>query len=254
MDTLRSHKLGALRQAKVRLTKWISRQLPDSLVYQILIRLSSIPKQQIFQEAFRAADPGKTALDIGANRGIVSYFMSQRFAKVHSFEPNFELGRFLEKVLPSNCSLHKCALSDEAGQSELALSTEGGVPIHGRGRVLKESEASESYVFQDIRLDTLDSQGLDNIGLIKIDVEGHEVNVIKGGLKTLQRNKPILLVEIEKQHTGKPAKETIDFIESLGFVGFFFENGRKRSVSEYREFMQDPANPHYINDFLFFPR
>ena len=40
-----------------------------------------------------------------------------------------------------------------------------------------------------------------DIGFIKIDVEGHEKNVIQGGLDTIKKNKPVLLIEIEEKHT-----------------------------------------------------
>lgn len=243
-----------IRLAKIRLTKWISKRMPDWMVYWYLVRRSTIPKQKIFQEGFRAADASKTALDIGANRGTVSYFISKRFANVHSFEPNAELVAFLEKVLPSNCVLHRCALSDGMGESELSVIMESGIPIHGRGRILNAPEQSQPYAVQKIRLETLDSQNLKNIGFIKIDVEGHEEKVIRGGLNTLRENKPVLVVEIEKRHSGKPAGETIRFIESLGYHGFFFENGRRRPVSEFEERMQDPGYPCYINDFLFLPK
>jgi FkbM family methyltransferase len=254
--------MNSVRPFKIRLSKWISRKMPDRWVYWFLRSRSTIPDQKIFQAGFQAADPSKTALDIGANRGIVSYYMSKRFANIHSFEPNAELGGFLKKVLPSNCTLHTCALSNETADNELSVILEAGVPIHGRGRILNAAESAsppsgaepQSYSVQKIHLETLDSQNLKNIGFIKIDVEGHEEKVIRGGLSTLRENRPVLIVEIEKRHAGKPAKETIDLIESLGYDGYFFEGGTRRPVSEYRESMQDPGYPYYINDFLFLPK
>jgi FkbM family methyltransferase len=241
------------RPARIRFTKWVSRHLPAPLVYRLLIRMSHIPGQAIFRAAFAAADPGKLALDIGANRGIVSWCMSKRFAQVHAFEPNADLAGFLAKVLPSNCVLHHCALSDAPGETELAVALEGGVPIHGKGRILGGPADAGAYATQKIRLETLDGQGLRGIGIIKIDVEGHEEKVIRGGMETLRRERPVLVVEIEKRHTGRPAGETHRLIESLGYRGFFFEDGRQRPLAEYEERMQDPGYPAYINDFLFLP-
>jgi FkbM family methyltransferase len=244
----------------IRLSKWLSKNLPDRLVHRILVRRSTIPQQLIFQEAVKAADRTKQALDIGANRGTVSDFLARHFPVVHSFEPNVELAGFLKKVLPRNCTVHPYALSNEAGEHELSIIIEQGIPIHGRGRILEGSDhsngaqESRSYATQKIRLETLDDQNLQNIGMIKIDVEGHEENVIRGGLRTLQANKPVMVIEIEKRHTGKPVKDTIALIESLGFTGYFFEEERRRPASEFQESMQDPTYPRYINDFLFLPR
>lgn len=244
---------AAPNAARVRLTKWIAKRVPAPLLYRVLIRRSPLPTLPIFRTALAAADPKKAALDIGANRGIVSWMLSRRFARVHSFEPNAELGDFLAKVLPANCSLHRCALSDAPGASELALVVEGGVPIHGKGRILAAPEKDKQFEVQPIKLETLDGQGLKGIGLIKIDVEGHEEKVIRGGLETLRRERPVLVIEIEKRHTGKPVGETHRLIESLGYKGFFFEDGRQRPLSEYQERMQDPGYPSYVNDFLFLP-
>jgi FkbM family methyltransferase len=241
----------------IRLSKWLSRNLPDRWVHRILVRRSTIPQQLIFQEAVKAADCSKQALDIGANRGTVSDFLARHFPVVHSFVPNVELAGFLKKVLPRNCTVHPYALSNEAGEHELSIIIEQGIPIHGRGRILEGSTntgARREYATQKIRLETLDAQNLRNIGMIKIDVEGHEENVIRGGLNTLQANRPVMVIEIEKRHTGKPVKDTIAFIESLGFTGYFFEDAQRRPASEFEEFMQDPAYPRYINDFLFLPR
>ncbi len=245
---------NALLRFKIRLTKWISKRAPAWLVYRILVRTSTIPDQAIFQEAFRIADPTKTALDIGANRGIVSYYIARRFAKVHSFEPNADLASFLKKVLPSNCTLHHCALSDTPGEHELSVVLESGIPIHGKGRILETSGSPEAYAIQKIKLETLDDQRIDNIGFIKIDVEGHEDKAIQGGLETLRANKPVLVIEIEKRHTGKSPMETITRLEALGYDAFFFENGTKRPVSAFEDRMQDPDYPLYINDFLFVPK
>ena len=240
--------------AKVRLTKWIAKRVPAPLLYRILIRRSTIPTQEIFRAGFAASDPKRAALDIGANRGIVSYCMSKRFAQVHSFEPNAELGDFLAKVLPSNCSLHRCGLSDAPGVTELALVLEGGVPIHGKGRILSAPEADKQFEVQSIRLETLDGQSIPDIGFIKIDVEGHEEKVIRGGMETLRKHKPVLVIEIEKRHTGRPVGESLTLIEGLGYAGYFFEDGRQRPVSEYQERMQDPDYPAYVTDFLFLPK
>ena len=239
---------------QIRLTKWLGSKIPAKWLYKILVSRATIPTQTIFIEAFKASDPSKTALDIGANRGLVSYFIARRFSRTHSFEPNKNLVSFLRKVLPSTCTVHDCALSDVQGKTELSVVLEAGIPIHGKGKILNASDSDKDYDVQKIQTETLDSQGISNIGFIKIDVEGHEESVIRGGLKTLEVNKPVLVIEIEKRHSGKPVKESIAFIESLGYTGYFFENGVKHLASDYREEMQEPEYPRYINDFMFLPK
>ena len=69
-------------------------------------------------------------------------------------------------------------------------------------------------------MEKLDNIQIKNIGFIKIDVEGHELEVIKGAKETINKYNPILLVEIEKRHS-KESEETINFINNLGYECFF---------------------------------
>ena len=61
-----------------------------------------------------------------------------------------------------------------------------------------------------------------SISFIKIDAEGHEIEIIKGAIKTINKNKPILLVEIEKRHSKKKVIDSINFINSLGYKSYYF--------------------------------
>ena len=51
-----------------------------------------------------------------------------------------------------------------------------------------------------------------------------EKNVFLGGLETIKRNKPVLLVEIEQKHTNKPVEQTINFIKSHNYNAFVYRN------------------------------
>ena len=71
---------------------------------------------------------------------------------------------------------------------------------------------------------TLDSYELSNINFIKIDVEGHEEKVLRGGVQTLERNQwpPILFESWPERMTNVPAKELREslfaFLASLGYT------------------------------------
>ena len=79
----------------------------------------------------------------------------------------------------------------------------------------------DNYKKVPIKMKKLDDIEIRNkIGLIKIDVEGHEKNVIQGGIETVKNNKPVLLVEIEERHTKTSITEIITFINSIGYKAF----------------------------------
>ncbi len=189
------------------------------------------------------ADKTKDALDIGVYRGVYSYKLSQNFKTVHSFEPNPLLFPYLEKNLKKiikNLVLYNYALSDVNGESELKLPIRsksffkgnieelfklGAATIHPDNKIL-------NYKKIPIKMKKLDEFKIDNkIGFIKIDVEGHEKNVLEGARETIKQNKPILLIEIEEKHTRKPIEETINFVKSLNYEAYVYNGGKLVSFS-----------------------
>ena len=56
---------------------------------------------------------------------------------------------------------------------------------------------------------------------MKIDVEGHELEILKGANNFLKKNKPTMLIEIEERHSGLPREEIISYIENIGYETFY---------------------------------
>ena len=201
------------------------------------------------------SDKSKDALDIGVYRGVYSYKLSQNFKTVHSFEPNPLLYPYLEKNLKkviNNMILYNLALSDINGSSELKL------PIRSKSifknnieelfklgaATMHPNNIIDNFKKVPIQMKRLDDIKIkNNIGFIKIDVEGHEKNVIQGGLDTIKRNKPILLIEIEEKHTKKPVEETINFIKSLNYNAFIY---KERTLIEFDGINKNQRERNYI--------
>jgi len=136
-------------------------------------------------------------LDIGANIGNHSLFFAKflNCEMVYSFEP-----------FPRNLSLLKQNLHNFTHKSkifEIALSNkEGTMPLYnsqagnfGGFSLHSYSNGSSFVVNPSINVITLDSLNLDNISMIKIDVENHENEVLEGAKQTILRNKPIIFIE-----------------------------------------------------------
>lgn len=136
-------------------------------------------------------------LDIGANIGSHSLFFCKfiNCEKVYSFEP-----------FPTNIEVLKQNLHDFAYKSqicEIALSNkEGTMPLYnsqaenfGGFSLHSYSNGSSFIVNSAINVITLDSLNLNNISMIKIDVENHENEVLEGAKQTILRNKPIIFIE-----------------------------------------------------------
>jgi FkbM family methyltransferase len=140
--------------------------------------------------------------DIGANVGLYSVLLAKKYpdGKVISFEPNLRLHSLLENNFAlnevSNYLIEGLALSNKSGLGE--MHGEGTRP--GAGRIkIKSNTSNPGDNFEIVVGDEyLESHPKLIPGLIKIDVEGHEPEVIKGIIGTLSRHKPTLTIEVFK--------------------------------------------------------
>jgi FkbM family methyltransferase len=139
---------------------------------------------------------GSTAIDVGANRGYYAWALAGVAATVEAFEPNPVLARFAQTKLGSRVRLHEVALSDHEGVATLYVPRRAsGLSLHIIGN-LGNVYAQDSVDQIQVRLATLDSYGLENVGFIKIDVEGSEMEVLAGARETIRINRPIMLIEL----------------------------------------------------------
>ena len=82
------------------------------------------------------------------------------------------------------------------------------------------------------------------IGFIKIDVEGHEKNVINGAVEIIRRNKPSLLVEIEERHSKTSVEETLNFINKLGYKSYFLSGTNLETTDKLNNYKDRILNIH----------
>lgn len=174
----------------------------------------------------RLVDPSKTALDIGANLGLYSYFLRKYAREVHCWEPNPELQKILQSAFGDSLKLHPYGLSSEEGTATLSFPILDGVQYHGWGSLEKEFPEHSQVISHQVPLKTLDTVELPPVGFIKIDVEGHELSVLKGAMQILSNDHPKLLIEIEEQHAGSQVQETFKLLESLGYQASHLQNGQ----------------------------
>lgn len=202
---------------------------------------------------------GTDSIDVGVYRGVYSYEMSKYSEKVHSFEPNPIIFKYINKNLKKfikNIHLYNFALSNQNKTMNLKIPIRNSnsnkeifEEYYEMGKATIHNENNfENYENFEIQTKTIDELSFDNkISFIKIDVEGHELEVIEGAKNTIKRDKPVLLVEIEKQYTKKEVAESINFINSLGYKSYFFNKKDLKSTTELN-------NLDLFNNFIFFPK
>jgi len=202
--------------------------------------------------------PKTDSIDVGVYRGVYSYEMSKYSQFVHSFEPNpiifNDLNKNLTK-LSKKIKLYNCALSNQNKLMDLKVPIRnsqfgkknyeeyyemGKATIH----IENNFQNFEKFEINTKKLDEIDFKN--QISFIKIDVEGHEKEVIEGGLNIIQEFKPKLLVEIEKKYTGINVSTTINYINSLGYNSFIYINNSLKKTNEIKEL-------DMYNNYIFLP-
>jgi FkbM family methyltransferase len=168
---------------------------------------------------------GKTLLDIGANRGIYSIYMSRAAGpsgRVIAFEPQPELKGHLEDVRASfglgNLRIENIGLSSAAG--ELAMRR----PSAGAGAASMHIDPAAGWEEFKVPVQRLDDyvarHQVGPVHLIKCDVESHELEVFRGGEQTLRRDLPALIFECNHEIAARG--EMFGYLEGLGYDGHFY--------------------------------
>ncbi|HPF63704.1 FkbM family methyltransferase [Lentimicrobium sp.] len=203
--------------------------------------------------------------DIGANTGIYTSF-AQKFIpgeSVYAFEPIPELYTRL-KYLFRKSNIYKMAFSNEISEKQFKIPSICGKEFKSRGTLnvsYKENDETKSRVI-DVSTDTIDSfvkkKNISKIGFVKIDVEGHELQVIEGGIETLKEQKPVLQIEIEQRHYQRNISEIIDFIKDAGYFCYYLDPKawilKKLEVDPVSLQKEDHfKTAQYIHNFIFLP-
>lgn len=185
---------------------------------------TGVYERSLIDWAMTLMDPSMNFLDIGAHVGTWSLCFARQARHVYSFECtprtyNILCGNIALRNLDDKITTHKTAIGNRIGTTTLRIRTEDG----GGNTCLDGDQRGIAY---ETPLRTIDSFGLDNIGLIKIDVEGLEQQVIEGMTKTLKRsNYPRILFESwrdSREEEGVPAKrlreDLFTTFESIGYT------------------------------------
>lgn len=209
----------------------------------------------------QAVAPGSVAIDIGTWWGPWTSALSQRAATVHAFEPQPRLAEALRRRAADNVVVHQVALSDHAGTASLWM------PKASRGldalasirdqRSSIELEREGTIEEVDVEIAPLDSFGITDVSFIKVDVEGHELEVLGGARQTIEQQSPTVLIEIEQRHHDEPIDRVFEWFVERGYRGWFLQRDVWQSVDQFEVDRDQLDQLHrvnseaYVNNFLF---
>jgi FkbM family methyltransferase len=157
----------------------------------------------------------KVALDIGARWGEWTRLLQKDFKHIYCFEPIRKRNQLInENCVTDNVTLYSCCLGEKIENVDM----HGGCIFNRdlKGMEKKASRVNKISTQQSIRLDDLNINGVD---FIKIDVEGYELPVIKGGINTIKKHRPVICLEqngSERKWRGADKNEAMDFLVSIG--------------------------------------
>ncbi|TAL39835.1 MAG: FkbM family methyltransferase [Alphaproteobacteria bacterium] len=155
------------------------------------------------------AGKDKLVLDIGANIGVIAQALAFAGFTVEAFEPQPEVFELLTANFKGKA--HNVALGEARGKTimpKLIYSERfnfGGVSCE---------TTSRSRGGIDVHVEKIDDYKFDNVGLMKIDVEGFEERVLRGAVETINRCSPILYLEDDREQKSASLHA---FLQELGY-------------------------------------
>ena len=192
----------------------------------------------------------KNALDIGAATGMYSSFFADNSKHVYSFEAVPPVYQQLEKIKQrhDNVTTYNKAVCNFIGESDFYVDD----------KRLSNSGFQNLVGGQKITVDTVtvDSMGFDNVGFMKVDVEGNELDVLKGATQTIITNRPVCMVEVYEKFNKYPVETTFEFFFDMGYNCFYNYKARGlEQVNNITEALDAIKIPEITDgDFLFVPK
>jgi FkbM family methyltransferase len=182
-------------------------------------------KDSTFDHVLADISAAKVIFDIGSNISSTALFFSKtntQNAQIFTFEPHKTTYlRGLQNIKlnqANNIFTHNFGLGDKKDTFKLY---EVDKRNPGMNRII---EAENAYPFIDISIvkldDFIEENGINRLDFMKIDVEGFEYQVIKGGENALKTLKPTLFIELDDNNlraNGKSAVELMHLLKSLGY-------------------------------------
>lgn len=207
---------------------------------------------------------GQTVVDIGGHKAGYLYWMVKEVGdtgNVYVFEPQSLLFQYIKKIKRyfnwKNVTVEHLALSDSEGSVTLYIPINKWRKSSPGASVVAHKGLQNIRTTETIATETLDvycSRHDIKPDFLKIDVEGNELRVLQGSIKTLKKYKPKILIEIEARHVGeKKVLETFNFMKDLGYKGHFIHTANQLPLSSFCFDKHQNTNNQekYCNNFIF---
>ena len=254
-----------------RLERGLMRRLPPAAVVAGNAMLHQRLGEPELHELRRLVRPGSVAVDVGAHFGLYSYLLARLVGKdgrVIAIEPIAEDAELIDRAfrtLRLPVAVVRCALSSREGDATMTIPRLGGAEKTALATLEDRAQAAD---VRAVETRTVPVRRLDDIlrdvgmpvSFLKIDVEGHELDVLDGAAETIARHRPNILIEINHDLGGRPVEAVFERILAFCYRGEFLEEGRfRRPLSAFDVARHqvaasaDVLSKAYVNNFIFLP-
>jgi hypothetical protein len=233
--------------AKKETSEFVERELPWGMTISVrrleehekMLSVLGVCDLIVTESLWRLTQPGELAVDVGANIGYMSSILAKRVGSsgsVYAFEAHPEIFKELKHNVKrweqdnniNNISIQNLAVSDKSGFLKLGV-PEAFNQNRGISSIVTDNDeiANKSSVLT-VQASTLDEFLVDkNVGVLKIDVEGHEIQVLKGAENLLKTGR--IRDCVFEEHNSYPTAVT-NYFESMGYQVFRIAKGFKKPI------------------------
>lgn len=174
---------------------------------------------------------GKNVIDVGANNGQITVEFAHLvgdFGKVYSFEPQ----RIIFQQLCGNVFINGL---DNVHAFNIAIGDEDGITKIEKPDYFQAGPVNFGNVhvgvnenYETVKVHKLDTLQIENVAILKIDVQGFEKKVLIGAKETIMKNRPIIYIEIEELQLnlyGDTTESVLEVLQSLEYSWTRFNDG-----------------------------
>ncbi len=185
---------------------------------------------------------GATVIDVGASWGLFTYHLARRVGQkgaVYSYEPHPANAVVLQKLAKARSQVifQPVALSDSVGQAGMKVPVRNKRLVTAQSSIAHGFEGINGVVVERVEVPTVrlddEVEAALQVDFVKIDVEGHEMSVLRGGKSMFQRCLPAVLIEIEQRHLVVPIQDVFRELQEFGYHLFYIDELSLRPITEF---------------------
>ncbi len=210
--------------------------------------------------------PDSVLIDVGANKGSYLPALAGTVPQgtVFAFEPQPPLARYLSRLTTAcglqNVQVVHAGCSDAAGVLPLAIPGDADTsPGASFAPAVAQREQCRFVDVSVVRLDDFFATETRRVAGLKIDVEGHELAVLRGAAGVVAQHRPTIVCECEQRHLADARVDDLfALLAGWGYAGWFSDNRRLHPVSNFDATVHQPTQGErfwdradYFNNFVF---